>query len=70
MINSMEDFKVQCVRLSKKNNSILYLLEEYLDKKLLEDEKLSEIREVVLNVSAEILKLPDKLNVGDTDEGL
>jgi len=68
--NDKENLKGYCLRLSKKNNSILYLLEDYLGKKMLEDQKLSEIRDVILTVSAEILKIADH-EVGDDDnEGL
>lgn len=59
-----------CSRLSKKNNSILYKLEKYLNKKLLEDEALAEIRDIVLTVSADISKLNSVIHIsGDKFEG-
>lgn len=60
-----------CSRLSKRNNSVLYLLETYLDKKLLDDEKLAEIRDILLTVSADITKISSHLHLeGDEDERL
>lgn len=61
-----------CSKLSKRNNSILYLLETYLNKKLLDDAELAEIRDIILTVSADISKLHTLLIVenGDEDEGL
>jgi len=61
-----------CSKLSKRNNSILYLLESYLNRKLLDDSQLAEIRDIILTVSADISKLHTLLVVenGDEDEGL
>lgn len=59
-----------CQKLSKKNNSILYKLEEYLDKKMLSDDTLTEIRDCVLTVSADIRKLNNNIKFGDSHEGL
>lgn len=67
---SYETLRNHCVKLSKKNNSILYKLEDYVGRKLLEDDKLAEIRDIILTVSAEINKLEANLIVGDSDEGL
>lgn len=67
---SLESLYVYVSRISKKNNSILYLLEQYLNKKLLEEQELAEIRDIILTVSADISKLPNHLIVGDEDEGL
>lgn len=64
------NLKNYCLRLSKKNNSILYLLENYLGKSMLEDERLSEIRDIILTVSANIAKIPEQIKVGDSDERL
>lgn len=64
------NLKNYCLRLSKKNNSILYLLENYLGKSMLEDERLSEIRNIILTVSANIAKIPEQIKVGDSDERL
>jgi|GEM_PF-1602586 len=72
--NEFEDESVYtyCSKLSKRNNAILYLLESYLNKKLLSDSELAEIRSVVLTVSADIARLPSLLFVedGDRNEGL
>lgn len=66
----VESLYVYLSRIAKKNNSTLYLLEQYLNKKLLEDSELAEIRDIILTVSADISKLPSHLIVGDEDEGL
>lgn len=68
---NVESLYSYCSRLSKRNNSVLYLLETYLNKKLLDDEKLAEIRDVLLTVSADITKISSHLVVeGDEDERL
>jgi hypothetical protein len=61
-----------CSRLSKRNNSVLYLLESYLNKKLLDEPQLAEIRDVLLTVSADITKINSHIHVdcGDNDEQL
>lgn len=60
-----------CLRLSKKNNSILYKLEKYLGHKLLTNEELIEIRDTILTVSADISKIPSFLQEsGENDERL
>lgn len=59
-----------CSKLSRRNNSVLYLLEKYLNKKLLDDPELAEIRDIVLTVSADISKLHSNLIVGEDDERL
>lgn len=61
-----------CSKLGKRNNAILYLLETYLNKKLLSNNELAEIRNVILTVSADIARLPSLLYVedGDENEGL
>lgn len=61
-----------CSRLSKKNNSVLYLLESYLNKKLLTEPELTEIRDILLTVSADITKLNSHLVIecGDDCERL
>lgn len=67
-----ESLETHCRRLSKKNNVILYKIEEYLGKKLLDDDQLAEIRDIILTVSAEIKELPNNLQVdeGASNEGL
>ena len=67
---SVDTLQVYCQKISKKNNSLLYHLENYLDKKLLSDEKLTEIRDLILTVSGDISRLPDIAVVGDENEGL
>ncbi|MCY7542507.1 hypothetical protein P9173_09280 [Bacillus safensis] len=57
-------------RLSKKNNSVLYKLEEFLDKKLIADPSLSEIRDIILSVSGDIIRLENSIVCGDHDEEL
>lgn len=59
-----------CVRLSKRNNSLLYKLESYLGQKLTDNHELSEIRDTILTVSADISKLHHNIRVGEDDEGL
>lgn len=68
----IESLYSYCSRLSRKNNSVLYLLEKYLDKKLLDEPELAEIRDVLLTVSADISKLHSHLIIlcGDDDERL
>ncbi|MFS1518503.1 hypothetical protein V1503_18880 [Bacillus sp. SCS-151] len=68
----VESLDGYCLRLSKKNNSILYLLENYLNKKLLDEPDLAEIRDVILTVSADISKLNQQIVFlcGDVHEGL
>jgi len=72
--NEVEDESVYsyCFKLSKRNNSILFLLESYLNKKLLSDSELVEIRSVILTVSADIVRLSSLLYIdgGDENEGL
>lgn len=58
------------VRLSKKNNSVLFKLEEFLDKKMIADPSLSEIRDIILSVSGDIVRLENSIVCGDHDEGL
>lgn len=67
----LESVYSYCSRLSKRNNSILYLLESYLNKKLLDEPELAEIRDIILTVSADISKLHSILHIdGDEHEGL
>ncbi|MEH7116035.1 hypothetical protein V7128_01250 [Neobacillus vireti] len=68
----LESLYSYCSRLSKKNNSVLYLLESYLNKKLLEEPQLAEIRDILLTVSADITKITSHLHVecGEKDEEL
>lgn len=59
-----------CLRLSKQNNSLLFLIENYLNKSLLSEPELTEIRRVILTVSANISRLNDyiQINSGDYNE--
>jgi hypothetical protein len=70
--DEMESLYSYCSRLSKRNNSILYLLEEYLHKKLLDEPELADIRDVLLTVSADISKLTSHIHIecGDNNERL
>lgn len=63
----VEQIETFCEMLSKKNNSVLYLLEDYLGMKLLTDEHLKQIRDQILSVSAEIKRLPSNIEM-DSDE--
>jgi hypothetical protein len=71
-MDELEGLYSYCSRLSKRNNSVLYLLEKYAGKKLLEDEGLAEIRDILLTVSADITKINSLLVIesGEEDEGL
>ncbi|KXZ22314.1 hypothetical protein P4T89_13150 [Bacillus nakamurai] len=67
----IEELDVYCNKLSKKNNSVLFKLEECLNKKLLSDPELTEIRDTILTVSGELNRLNDCiLTDGDSIEGL
>lgn len=65
-----EALDIFCSRLSKRNISVLFLLENYLNKSLLSDSDLAEIRRVVLSVSGEIERIPNRMILGDVDERL
>jgi len=67
---TQNELQIFCTRMSKKNNSVLYKLEKYLDKPLISDSELVEIRDIILTVSAEISRLPSNLIIGDKDERL
>lgn len=58
-----ESIEVYCQRISKRNNAILYKLEEYLDVKLLSNEQLKDIRDNILSVSADMEKLPKLIKI-------
>ncbi|KIL12234.1 hypothetical protein B4127_1565 [Bacillus pumilus] len=49
---------------------MLYKLEEFLDKKLIADPSLSEIRDIILSVSGDIVRLENSIVCGDHDEEL
>ncbi|TPG68905.1 hypothetical protein EEL31_10430 [Brevibacillus laterosporus] len=69
--NQLEDIRVYCERLGRKNNSNLFRLERFTGLKLLQEEELKEIREIILSVSGEISRLPSKLTCGcDCDKKL
>jgi hypothetical protein len=68
--SEVEELSTYLKKLSKRNNSVLYKLEEYLDKKLLTDEQLIEIRDAILTVSADINKLSSQIICGDENEEL
>lgn len=53
-IDSLHNY---CLRLSKQNNSVLFLLESYLNKNLLDEPELLEIRRIILTVSANVSRL-------------
>ncbi|MEC1665708.1 hypothetical protein [Bacillus halotolerans] len=65
------DLDIFCKKLCNRNNSVLFKLEKYLDKKLLSDPELTEIRDTILTVSGELNRLKDNLVTdGDSIEGL
>ncbi|AOA54421.1 hypothetical protein MKS87_11595 [Bacillus subtilis] len=67
----LEDLDVFCNKLCKRNNSVLFKLEKYLNKKLLSDPELTEIRDTILTVSGELNRLKYNLVTdGDSIEGL
>ncbi len=69
--DEVETLYSYCNRLSKRNNSILYKLENHLNMKLLDDESLVEIRDIILTVSADISKINNHIIIiGDNDEEL
>lgn len=68
--DELESLEAYCQRISKKNNSLLYLLENYLGKPLSSDDELIEIRGLILTVSGEISRLPKLIKVDDSHERL
>lgn len=60
-----EELIEYCDWLKRKNSSALFLLEEYLGFPLSEDEKLSHIRKIILDVSGDISRIADKILDGD-----
>lgn len=68
---SYEPLDVYCNKLSKRNNAILYKIENCLDIKLLNgNPELEELREYILNISSEISRLHKRIVIGDANEGL
>lgn len=56
-----ENLTSYCSWLKRKNNVALHLIESYIGKDMREDERLLEIRNVILDVSGDIARLPYKL---------
>ena len=68
--NGFEDLVSYCNWLKRKNNVALHLIEKYVGKDMQKDECLSEIRNIILDVSGDISRLPQKMMiVGDGNEG-
>ena len=67
---SKEPLDSYCKKLSKKNNAILYKLENYIGKPLLSDEQLTEIRDIILTVSADIVRINQLISESDKHERL
>ncbi|MNF66700.1 hypothetical protein D3C84_484970 [compost metagenome] len=65
--DQLEQLDVYCKKMSKKNNALLYKLENYLGKKLMTDDELVEIRDVILTVSADISRISDLIVVDGED---
>lgn len=59
--------KEYCTRLGRRNNSVLFRLEKYLGIKLLSNDELKDIREIVLDISADITRLPDSVELYESD---
>ena len=66
----MERLEDYCKRIARKNNASLYHLENYLGVKLSDDETLAKIRNVILDTSGDISRIPEFMIVGDENEGL
>ncbi|MER2059118.1 MAG: hypothetical protein ABTA16_09865 [Niallia sp.] len=66
----IESLYAYCSKISKRNNSILYKLENYLGMKLLDEPDLVELRDIILTVSADVSKISQLVICGDEDEGL
>ena len=66
----MERLEDYCKRVARKNNASLYHLESYLGVKLSDDETLAKIRNVILDTSGDISRIPEFIIVGDDHEGL
>lgn len=67
---TIEELDVFCSRLSNRNISTLYMLEKYLNKSLLSEKELIEIRKIILDVSGYISRIPNQIVYGDEDERL
>ena len=65
-----EDLNAYCRKLSKKNNSVLYKLEDYLGGQLASDNRLMEIRDIILTVSAELSRIPSNIVKDEENERL
>lgn len=64
-MSNNSEFQDKCFKLSKRNNSVLYKIETYFNVRMSEDEELSDIRNDILTVSAEINRLPDDFGDGE-----
>lgn len=64
VVESLEEY---CNKLSKRNNSVLFKIEEYLGKKLLSDDDLMEIRSFILSNSMSIKTIPEIILDGNED---
>ena len=67
---SSEPLDSYCKKLSKKNNAILYKLENYIGKPLLSDDQLTEIRDIILTVSADIGRINQFISESEDNERL
>lgn len=60
-----------CYYLKNKNTVVLHLIEDYIGISLDSDEKLKEVRKIILDVSGNVNRLPYNIFVEeDDDEGL
>lgn len=58
-----EPLNIFCQKISRRNNSVLYKIEKYLNDKMLSNDELREIRNVILDVSANISRLPENIKI-------
>lgn len=56
-----------CKSLSKRNQVVLFKLEDYLGRSLVNDETLIEIRKLILSVSGDIMRLSNNIIVERDD---
>jgi SepF-like predicted cell division protein (DUF552 family) len=59
--------KDYCERVSKRNNSVLFKIEKYLGIKMLSDEVLKEVRNIILDTSADVSRLPNNIIIYEYD---
>lgn len=63
-----ENLDSYCKWLKNKNTVTLHLLEKYLGQSLESDERLLEIKKIILDVSGDISRLPHNIFVKDDED--